>query len=110
MTIEEAIKNRERCLEYLEGSPAGAVCEESLEAVRLSLEALRHTQLDRSRWEGCETCNNTPGIMFGVITMAIGKRFLSTDEHELRYCPECGRPLNEKTWEELERKVFYARH
>lgn len=40
MTIEEAIKNRENCLEYLEKSGPLAT-KENVQAVRLSLEALR---------------------------------------------------------------------
>ena len=40
MTIEEAIKNRENCLEYLEKSGPLAT-KENVEAVRLSLVALR---------------------------------------------------------------------
>lgn len=55
MTIEEAIKNLEKCLEYLEGIGPRAT-RENVEAVRMSIEALcaRQTpaKLDRSRWEG----------------------------------------------------------
>lgn len=40
MTIEEAIRNRERCLQYLEGCGPMAT-PENVEAVRLSLVALR---------------------------------------------------------------------
>ena len=40
MTIQQAIENRERCLKYLEGCAVGTN-PESVEAVRLSLEALR---------------------------------------------------------------------
>lgn len=40
MTIEEAIKNREHCLEYLERCAVGTN-PECVEAVRLSLVALR---------------------------------------------------------------------
>lgn len=77
-------------------------------AVKAELDALkakRPAKLDRSRWEGCDICNNTPGIMFGVITMAIGKCFLSTDEHELKYCPKCGKPLTEEAWAALEGRI-----
>lgn len=63
------------------------------------------TILDRSLWEGCYTCNNTPGIMLGEITMCIGKRILTTKTHEFKFCPECGRPLTEAAWAELERKI-----
>lgn len=62
-------------------------------------------KLDRSRWEGCYTCNNTPGIMLGTVTLSIGKQFLATRENEFRFCPHCGRPLTEEAWAELERRI-----
>lgn len=43
MTIEEAIKNREKCLNYLEGLGALAT-PESVEAVRWSVKTLREYQ------------------------------------------------------------------
>ena len=53
MTREEAIKNLEKCLEYLEGIGLRAT-RENVEAVRMSIEALRAQQTpakpDRSRW------------------------------------------------------------
>lgn len=41
MTIEEAIKNRKRCLAYLEGCPSAFVDPDGVEAVRMSIAALR---------------------------------------------------------------------
>ena len=43
MTLNEAIKNREKCLNYLIGCGAMAT-PENVEAVRMSLEALREKQ------------------------------------------------------------------
>ncbi len=79
------------------------------EAVDMAISALLAQQssakLDRSRWEGCYTCNNIPGIMLGEITMCIGKRILTTESHELKFCPECGKPLTEEAWAEMERRI-----
>ena len=65
----------------------------------------RPAKLDRRRWEGCDTCNNTPGIMLGEITICIGRRILTTESHEFKYCPECGRPLTEEAWAEMEGRI-----
>lgn len=62
-------------------------------------------KLDRSKWEGCYTCNNIPGIMLGKITLCIRNRIITTKEHEFKFCPECGRPLTEEAWAELERRI-----
>lgn len=90
MTREEAIKNLEKCLEYLEGIGLRAT-RENVEAVRMSIEALRAQQTpakpDRSRWEGCEYCQEAvPKWCFW------------------KFCPACGKPLTEEAWAELERR------
>lgn len=69
------------------------------------IKAERNAPLDRSQWEECDTCNNTPGIMFGVVTMSVGKRFLSIEDHSFQFCPECGKPLTEEAWAELEQRI-----
>lgn len=93
MTREEAIK----ILETGSIMPDYPHTAEMLdEALRMGAAALRaqqaHVKLDRSQREGCYTCNNTPGIMFGTVTLSVGKQFLTTEENEFRFCPHCGRP------------------
>lgn len=95
MNREEAIKNREECLKYLEGIGAKASFE-CVEAVKWSIKALRayHHKLDRSRWEGCRWFN-------GLCQEVTGD-----PRWDYRFCPKCARPLTEEAWTELERKIF----
>ena len=66
------------------------------EACRMASEALRtqqaHTKLDRSRWEGCWSCNNPKVRNLGL-------------RHGREYCPCCGKPLTGKAWGEMERRI-----
>lgn len=102
MTVEEAIK-------FAHYAPQLSKEPEVREFYRMCERSLRAQQaaakLDRGRWEGCCTCNNTPGIMLGEITMCIGKRILTTESHEFKFCPECGKPLTEEAWAEMERRI-----
>ncbi len=84
MTREEAIKileleTRQEALSPYLDRPMEKMLDAMIEASRMGASALRAqpAKLDRSRWKGCYTCNNTPGIMLGEITMCIGKRILT---------------------------------
>ena len=98
MTREEAIKNREDCLKYLEecGPKASTDC---LEAVRWSVKALKalrpvsREQLERTRgaWEAkskrdkatfaCSGC----GHLYGAFIAGCAN-----------FCPNCGQPKTDK--------------
>lgn len=90
MTREEAINHFE--------SYIGNECytDYQKEACRMAISALCAKQtavkLDRSRWEGCWSCNNQKIRELGL-------------RHGREYCPCCGRPLTEKAWAELERRI-----
>lgn len=79
----------------------------------MGLSALRahRTQLDRSRWEGCDWCNQRYcDNCFWQIKMKDSfrcKRCADKSEWSpiVSYCSNCGRPLTEKAWEELERRI-----
>lgn len=103
MTKEEAIKNREECLKYLEGigAMASSGC---VEAVKWSIKALRayHHKLDRSRWKGCFLCKDATYL--GGDVCVSGTHCVGLSEFD--FCPNCSRPLTEESWAELERKIF----
>lgn len=94
--------SRDALLEYEDEERIEAVNE----ACRLAVSALRAQQakLDRSRWEGCEYCNNTLKDYRYISACDIGKRCLIYDVP--RCCPICGRPLTEEAWADLERRVL----
>ena len=66
------------------------------ESCRMAISALRAQQtqakLDRSRWKGCKLCNEPTLVGF-------------TTYCGYQYCKNCGRPLTEEAWAELERRI-----
>ena len=107
MTLEEAIKNREECLRYLEdiGAKATPSC---VEAVRWSVKALQafrpvsREQVEKM-WPGCDFCNTADFGEFGFeitkhyakICCALGSwRF--PEKEQFLFCPKCGKPLTDE--------------
>ena len=95
MTIDEAIKNREDCLKYLEeiGPKASPDC---LEAVRWSVKALKALRpVSREQVEkalmGCKYCDEEWGTC-----NPITNRFTMPPRGGIRFCPMCGRPLTDE--------------
>lgn len=66
------------------------------EACRMAIAALRAQQapakLDRSRWEGCDSCENQKIREIMV-------------KHKRKYCSLCGKPLTEEAWAETARRI-----
>lgn len=92
------------------------------EALNMALAALRAQQtpakLDRSRWEGCGLCKGAKNIYGSDITAFCGTSEDGTaniyteceqDEMDFEYCPNCGRPLTEEAWAELEWRISGVR-
>ena len=99
MTLEEAIKNREDCLKYLEGIGRKASTE-CMEAVRWSVKALKAlrpvsreqvekawrgewigmTDNDGCTWQECSRCEHD----------------LDSMEEAQNFCPACGAPMTDE--------------
>lgn len=62
-------------------------------------------KLDRSKWKFCEKCKYEKSDMVIYFSYDIDT-VIGFESWGARYCPECGQPLVEEAWEELERKVF----
>ena len=110
VTLEEAIKNREECLRYLEdiGAKATPSC---VEAVRWSVKALKalrpitREQVEkvwRGEWidiEGEKVPVDKYGQPFGwAQCSACGEYLTASDEYPCigHFCPNCGAPMTDK--------------
>lgn len=71
-------------------------------------------KLDRSRWEGCDYCND-PNPARDCILPDRTEQFLCSRDglfgdcyvntRKINFCPMCGHPLTEEAWAELERRI-----
>lgn len=75
------------------------------EVCKMAVAALRAqpAKLDRSRWEGCEWCENTGAVIIEQHHAFRSKR--KRGSAVAIYCPSCGKPLTEDAWAELERRI-----
>lgn len=96
MTIQQAIENRERCLEYLERCAVGT-SKEGMEAVRLSLEALRKRNPTMVTHEAsiyaCHTCPSCKNVVDEFTEFVPGQKI----RVQAQWCKFCGQALK---WEE----------
>lgn len=93
MTIEEAIKILEPGARF---NDFPHTADDVDEACRMAVASIRAQQtrakLDRSRWEGCWSCN----------FQEIRELWLRNGR---KYCNCCGKPLTEEAWAELEGRI-----
>ena len=96
MTIQQAIENRERCYKYLIGCGPKATTE-NVEAVRLSLEALRKRNPTMVTHEAslyeCHTCPSCKNVVDEITEFVPGARIFVQSQ----WCKYCGQALK---WEE----------
>ena len=64
--------------------------------------------IDREAWEPCGLCNGAKyvyGHASAVVPNGDNGQIEKEIEGDFDYCPECGRPLTEKGWEDLEKRL-----
>lgn len=82
------------------------------ESIYMAIGAIRAqqkpTKLDRSRWEGCECCHDQRKICVNVGNYVYCEDFDCEGCQYFQsadYCRNCGKPLTEEAWMELERRI-----
>lgn len=74
--------------------------------------------IDKEAWEPCEWCGEWIGgdcmpreqdagcrLYAGYCKQVAADDFYADETEELSYCPKCGRPLTEKAWAMLEKRM-----
>lgn len=93
------METRQEALNPYLDRPMEKMLDAMIEASRMGASALRAqpAKLDRSRWEGCILCEGVTGWT----------QDLDEEHHEVEvlFCPQCGRPITEEAWAELERRI-----
>lgn len=115
MTTEEAIKILETGVEFPNFKHTA---DDVDEACKMAIAAFRAQQtlakLDRSRWEGCDYCNDPSPHRDCVLPDGTEQFLCSKDglfgdcyinERRIHFCPMCGCPITEEAWTELERRL-----
>ena len=102
MTIDEAIKNREDCLKYLEGRGEGA-SPDCVEAVRWSVKALKALRpVSRERVEKVWRASWNPVFEDWRNQIEGDKCSACGFEHygsQFNFCPNCGAPMTDEAVE-----------
>lgn len=122
-TIQDTDTYWESCSDALQKE-----LDEQKEVFLVALTALR--PVSREAWEPCKICNgkttlyqytantklfmNTFGHAATLVTECMGcppyaeccmKGISTNSAFKINFCPECGRPLTEEAWAELERRL-----
>lgn len=66
--------------------------------------------IDREAWKSCKACTGCASCRHSLASGSDSKSACFWCDNHNRYkprsfCPECGRPLTEEAWEELEKRV-----
>lgn len=65
-------------------------------------------RIDREKWEPCDACSNAKhivGLALAIMDDGSDHRIDTKMNCEYSFCPNCGRPLTDEAWAELERRV-----
>lgn len=103
MTIDEAIKNREECLQYLEGIGQKA-SPDCMEAVRWSIKALKalcpvsREQVENA-YSDCSECSTCKLCIWNETKRCNNCHSMSLFKPLSNFCPKCGKPLTDEALE-----------
>lgn len=67
-----------------------------------------YAHIDREKWEPCDVCSNAKhivGLALAIMDDGSDHRVDTKMNCEYSFCPNCGRPLTDEAWAELERRV-----
>lgn len=104
--------NEPLTLEQLRGTPHGKIKDKTLQHICDRANELAYAyptaHIDREKWEPCDACSNAKhivGLALAIMDDGSDHRVDTKMNCEYSFCPNCGRPLTDEAWAELERRV-----
>lgn len=104
--------NEPMTLEQLRGTPHGKIKDKTLQHIFDRANELAYAyptaHIDREKWEPCDACSNAKhivGLALAIMDDGSDHRIDTKMNCEYSFCPNCGRPLTDEAWAELERRV-----
>ena len=104
--------NEPMTLEQLRGTPHGKIKDKTLQHICDRANELAYAyptaHIDREKWEPCDACSNAKhivGLALAIMDDGSDHRIDTKMNCEYSFCPNCGRPLTDEAWAELERRV-----
>lgn len=104
--------NEPLTLEQLRGTPHGKIKDKTLQHICDRANELAYaypaSRIGREKWEPCDACSNAKhivGLALAIMDDGSDHRIDTKMNCEYSFCPNCGRPLTDEAWAELERRV-----
>lgn len=104
--------NEPLTVEQLRGTPHGKIKDKTLQHIFDRANELAYAyptaHIDREKWEPCDACSNAKhivGLALAIMDDGSDHRIDTKMNCEYSFCPNCGRPLTDEAWAELERRV-----
>lgn len=104
--------NEPLTVEQLRGTPHGKIKDKTLQHICDRANELAYAyptaHIDREKWEPCDACSNAKhivGLALAIMDDGSDHRIDTKMNCEYSFCPNCGRPLTDEAWAELERRV-----
>ena len=99
-------------MEQLRGTPHGKIKDKTLQHICDRANELAYaypaSRIGREKWEPCDVCSNAKhivGLALAIMDDGSDHRVDTKMNCEYSFCPNCGRPLTDEAWAELERRV-----
>ena len=104
--------NEPLTVDQLRGTPHGKIKDKTLQHICDRANELAYAyptaHIDREKWEPCDACSNAKhivGLALAIMDDGSDHRIDTKMNCEYSFCPNCGRPLTDEAWAELERRV-----
>lgn len=104
--------NEPLTVEQLRGTPHGKIKDKTLQHICDRANELAYAyptaHIGREKWEPCDVCSNAKhivGLALAIMDDGSDHRVDTKMNCEYSFCPNCGRPLTDEAWAELERRV-----